>query len=201
MAPTFFESARAFREWLQARHATEREVWVGFYKKASGRAGLTYQEAVDEALCFGWIDGQLRRIDDVCHQTRFTPRRPASHWSAVNIAKVAALTRAGRMTPAGLAVFDARRKARAPYSHENRHAPLTLSAAYARRLHLRRSARRYFEAQPPWYRRNAQFWVMSATREETRERRLTALIEACARGERLGQFSTSPGKGDARESR
>jgi uncharacterized protein YdeI (YjbR/CyaY-like superfamily) len=105
------------------------------------------------------------------------------------------------MTPAGLAVFDARRKTRAPYSHENQHAPLTLSAAYARRLHLHGPARRYFEAQPPWYRRNAQFWVMSAKREETRERRLTALIDACARGERLGQFSTSPGKGDAPKSR
>jgi uncharacterized protein YdeI (YjbR/CyaY-like superfamily) len=189
MAPVFLESAQAFRSWLHVHHATERELWLGFYKKTSGRTGLTYQEAVDEALCYGWIDGKLRRIDDVCHQIRFTPRKPTSHWSAINIAKVAALREAGRMTPAGLAVFDARRRAPAPYSHENSDAPVRLPPAYEKKMRAKKRAWRYFEAQPPWYRRNAQFWVMSAKREETRERRLTALIDACARGERLGQFS------------
>lgn len=198
MAPVFFESARAFRDWLQAHHVTERELWVGFYKKGSGRTGLTYLEALDEALCYGWVDGLLRRIDDVCHQIRFTPRKPTSHWSAVNIRKVTTLKKAGRMTPAGLAVFDARRKAPAPYSHENRDAPLALSAAYEKKLRAHKAAGRFLEAQPAWYRRNTQFWVMSAKREETRERRLAALIDACARGERLGPFSMQPTK--ARES-
>ena len=187
MAPVFLESAQAFRSWLRAHHATEQELWLGFYKKASGRAGLTYPEAVDEALCYGWIDGKLRRIDDVCHQIRFTPRRPTSHWSAVNIAKMAALRKAGRVTPAGLAVFDARRKAGGP--HEAGAAPLVFSPAYARTLRSNRAAWRFFEAQPPWYRRNTQFWVMSAKREQTRERRLALLLDACARGERLGPFA------------
>jgi len=189
--PVFFESARAFRDWLQAHHATERELWVGFYKKGSGRTGLTYQEAVDEALCHGWIDGKLRRIDDVCHQVRFTPRKPTSYWSTINIRKVAELTKAGRMTSAGLAMFDARRKAAAPHEDTT---PLTLSPSFAKRLRADKGARRFFEAQPPWYRRNTQFWVMSAKREETRERRLAALIDACARGERLGPFSMQPTK-------
>jgi uncharacterized protein YdeI (YjbR/CyaY-like superfamily) len=192
MAPVFFASARAFRDWLDAHHATEHELWLGFYKKASGRAGLTYLEAVDEALCYGWIDGKLRRIDDVCHQVRFTPRRPSSRWSAINIQKVSELRRTGRMTPAGLAVFDARRKAVGPY--EDGAAPLVFSRACAKRLRDNKAAWRFFEAQPPWYRRNTQFWVMSAKREETRERRLAALIDACARGERLGPFSMQPTK-------
>jgi uncharacterized protein YdeI (YjbR/CyaY-like superfamily) len=192
MAPVFFESARAFREWLDAHHATEQELWLGFYKKGSGRTGLTYLEAVDEALCYGWIDGKLRRIDGVCHQVRFTPRKPTSSWSAINIRKVSELTKAGRMTPAGLAVFDARRRAGGPY--EAGAAPLVFSPAYAKRLRGNKAAWRFFEAQPPWYRRNTQFWVMSAKREETRERRLTLLVDACARGERLGPFSMQPAK-------
>jgi uncharacterized protein YdeI (YjbR/CyaY-like superfamily) len=187
MAPTFFPSARAFRDWLHAHHATEQELWLGFYKKGSGRTGLTYLEAVDEALCFGWIDGKLRRIDDVCHQVRFTPRRPSSRWSAINIRKVSELRRTGRMTPAGLAVFDAGRKAVGPY--EDGAPSLTLSPAYAKTLRAHREAWRFFEAQPPSYRRNTQSWVMSARREETRERRLAALVHACARGERLGSFA------------
>ena len=187
MAPTFFPSARAFRDWLHAHHATEQELWLGFYKKASGRAGLTYLEAVDEALCYGWIDGKLRRIDEVCHQVRFTPRKATSYWSAINIRKVSELTKAGRMTPAGLAVFDARRKAVGPC--EDGAAPLVFSRACAKRLRDNKAAWRFFGAQPPWHRRNAQFWVMSAKRDETRERRLARLIDACAGGERLGQFS------------
>lgn len=187
MPPVFFESARAFRAWLQAHHATGQELWLGFYKKASGRPGLTYLEAVDEALCHGWIDGKLRRIDDVCHQVRFTPRKPTSCWSAINIRKVSELTKAGRMTPAGLAVFDARRKAVGPYDADA--APLVFSPAYARRLRASRAAWRFFEAQAPSYRRNMQFWVMSAKREETRERRLARLLDACARGERIGPFA------------
>ena len=160
MAPVFFASARAFRDWLDAHHATEQELWLGFYKKASGRTGLTYLEAVDEALCYGWIDGKLRRIDDVCHQVRFTPRKATSYWSAINIRKVSELTKAGRMTPAGLAVFDARRKAVGPY--EDGVAPPALSPAYEKRLRASKAAWRFFEAQSPSYRRNTQFWVMSA---------------------------------------
>jgi len=187
--PTFFDSASAFRSWLQRHHAAQQELWVGFYKKGSGKGGLTYREALDEALCFGWIDGRLQSIDGDCYQQRFTPRRKGSHWSAVNIARVGELTAQGRMRPAGLAAFDTRRLQPAPYSHENRDQPMALAGDYAKAFRQNRRAWAFFEAQPPWYRRNTQWWVMSAKRQETRARRLAALIDASAAGERLGQFT------------
>jgi uncharacterized protein YdeI (YjbR/CyaY-like superfamily) len=179
----------AFREWLTTHHADAQELWVGFYKKSSGKTGITYREALDEALCFGWIDGRLQRLDEERYQQRFTPRRRGSHWSAVNIRRVEELVAGRRMHPAGLAAFEARRREPAPYSHENRHNLIGLDAEYDARFRAHRRAWAFFETQAPWYRRNTQWWVMSAKKPETRERRLAALIDASAGCEKLGQFT------------
>ena len=184
----FFTSATEFREWLEANHATAGEVWVGFHKKGSRRTGLTYAEAVDEALCYGWIDGLTRGRDESSYVQRFTPRRPGSNWSAVNIAKVAELTRAGRMQPSGLRAFEQRTSARSGvYSYENR--PAELPEEYAASFRQSGTAWEWFAGQPPSYRRAATWWVVSAKREDTRQRRLAVLIERSAAGRRLDALS------------
>jgi uncharacterized protein YdeI (YjbR/CyaY-like superfamily) len=190
-APRFFESAAGFRRWLQAHGATTPELWVGFWKAKSGRKGLTYEEAVEEALCFGWIDGLVKRHDEHAYKQRFTPRRARSIWSAINIAKVEALRKAGRMAPEGLAAFESRDPKRAKlYSFENR--DVALDPAFAKRLRANKAACRFFEAQPPGYRRLAAFWVMSAKKEETRERRFAQLLADSARGERVAAVVGPP---------
>ena len=191
MKPTFFATPADLRRWF-ARNATkEGELLVGFHKKGSGLPSITWPESVDEALCVGWIDGVRRRVDDTSYTIRFTPRRPGSMWSAINIAKVKELTAAGRMKPAGLAAFATRRADRAGYSYEQ----LITSAAFApeQEKRFRKNARawRFFSAQPPGYRGHAAFWVTSAKKEETRERRLAALIADSAAGRRLARL-TSP---------
>lgn len=173
-----FPSAAAFRTWLERHHATEREVWVGFYKKDSGRTGITYGEAVDEALCFGWIDGIKKRVDDLSYTNRFTPRKPTSNWSAVNIRRYQELRKAGRVAPPGRKAFARRDKQAVPYSTANRPG---LSAAYVERIKANKKAWAYFRRQTPSYRRTTAFWVMSAKQEATRERRLTTLIACCAK--------------------
>lgn len=183
--PKHFRTAAEFRRWLERHHAGEKVLWLGLWKQASGRKGITYAEAVDEALCFGWIDGLARGRDADSYMQRFTPRRAGSVWSAINIAKVERLRKAGRMAPAGLAAFEGRDPKRAGlYSFENRH--VTLSSALEKRFRSNRKGWKFFAAQPPGYRRIAAFWVMSAKREETRERRLAQLVEASAAGTRLG---------------
>jgi len=180
----FFRSAAEFRRWLEANHATATEIVVGFHKKASGRGGITYPEAVEEALCFGWIDGVRRGIDDVSYSNRFTPRTPRSVWSAVNIRHVERLIAEGRMRPAGLAAFERRDPERsAVYSFEQ--ADATLDAAQERRFKANRRAWAFWTAQPKGYRRTASWWVISAKREETRDRRLATLIDHSADGQRL----------------
>jgi uncharacterized protein YdeI (YjbR/CyaY-like superfamily) len=178
---TFFETAAAFRAWLEDNHETSQELWVGFFKKGAGQASVTYPEAVEEALCFGWIDGVRLTVDDETYTNRFTPRKRGSNWSAINIARVADLTQAGRMTPSGIAAFEARDQERAQYSYEG--ASAGLSPEYESALRARPAAWAFFEAQPPWYRRIAAAWVMDAKREETRFRRLEALIGDCEAGE------------------
>ena len=164
---------------------------VGYYKKATGRQGMTWSQAVDEALCFGWIDGILRRIDDERHQQRFTPRRPRSTWSAVNIAKVSKLRAEGRMTPAGERAFAGRTDDNsAIYAFEQRDAKLP--PAFLKRLKADKAAWAFWESRPPGYRRVATWWVISAKREETRERRMATLIEDCAAG-RLIKSQRRPG--------
>jgi uncharacterized protein YdeI (YjbR/CyaY-like superfamily) len=184
--PRFFATPAAFRAWLLAHHEREPELLVGFHKKGSGRPSMTWPESVDEALCFGWIDGVRRSIDDESYTIRFTPRKPRSVWSNVNIAKVQALLAAGRMMPAGIAAWERRDPAKSGiYSFERETAMFDAEAE--RQFKRNRSAWTYFQAQPPGYRRLATHYVVSARRPETRARRLATLIERSARGERIIQ--------------
>ena len=184
----YFRSAAEFRAWLKRHHATDREVYVGFYKKASGRKGITSSEALDEALCFGWIDGVRHGVDEERYTNRFSPRTPNSYWSNVNIARAKALIEAGRMQPAGLASFERRDEKRTrTYSFEQ--ANPALSRAEAATFRKNHAAWSFWQAQPPGYRKTATWWVVSAKRDETRERRLATLIEHSASGERLPQVT------------
>lgn len=184
-APTYFENAAAFRAWLAAHGATATELLVGYHKVGSGRPGMSWSESVDEALCFGWIDGVRRRIDEHRYSIRFTPRRPTSIWSAVNIANFEQLSAEGRMTPAGTAAYAHRREEKSGiYAFEQVAMP-ELSAEEQRQFKRSKTAWAFFEATPPGYRKVVVHWVVSAKKAETRATRLTRLIEACARGERL----------------
>jgi uncharacterized protein YdeI (YjbR/CyaY-like superfamily) len=182
--PVFFETPEEFRAWLAEHHADRDGLIVGFHKRKTGRPSITWQQSVREALCFGWIDGVRRSIDDQRHQIRFTPRRRGSTWSAVNITLAQELIDAGEMQPAGLAAFEARteRKSRIYSYEQSRH---ELSLQYAERLRADAEAAAFFDAQAPWYRRTAVHWVMSAKREETRERRIATLIEDSRNGVRV----------------
>jgi uncharacterized protein YdeI (YjbR/CyaY-like superfamily) len=181
----FFSSPAEFRAWLEEHHQTASEVWVGYYKKATGKPTMTWSQAVDEALCFGWIDGKVQRIDEERHRQRFTPRRPNSNWSAINIAKVAELRKQGRMRPAGEAAFAARREDRsAVYSYERRH-EAAFDAEQKAQFRANEPAWAWFSEQSLSYRQLATFWVVSAKRPETRARRLATLIECSAEGRRV----------------
>jgi uncharacterized protein YdeI (YjbR/CyaY-like superfamily) len=184
----FFKSPADLRRWFENHHGKATVVWIAFWKAGSGRKGITYDEAVEESLCFGWIDGLVRRLDAHAYQQRFTPRKPRSIWSAVNIRKAEALKKAGRMAKPGLDTFEGRDRTKAGlYSFENRH--VTLSPEFEKRFRARKAAWKFFEAQPPGYRRLAAFWVMSAKKEETRERRFAKLIDDSAGGVRVGAIT------------
>jgi uncharacterized protein YdeI (YjbR/CyaY-like superfamily) len=191
---TFFPSPTAFRAWLARNHATAGVLWVGFHRKATGRPTLTWSESVDEALCFGWIDGVRRKVDDTRYAIRFTPRRPGSGWSAVNVAKVAALEAAGKMRTEGRATFAARPDAAArPRGFDFRdEARLPPALARAFRAHPRAWA--FFQAQPPGYRRLAAYWVASGKREETRARRFATLLADSAAGRRISLLERRPSR-------
>ena len=183
----FFDSPEAFYDWLAEHHETETEVFVGLWKKATGKQTMTWSQAVDQALCFGWIDSVMRRLDDERHMQRFTPRKPGSNWSKVNVEKVARLEAAGLMTPAGRAAFEARAAdTTGIYSFERERAELP--PEYFEQLSAHVAASEYFEGRAPSYRRTAIHWVVSAKREETRLRRLGQLIDCSAKGEDLPQF-------------
>lgn len=183
--PTFFARANDFRRWLEENAASASELLVGFHKVGSGTPCMTWSESVDEALCFGWIDGVRRRIDDARYSIRFTPRRPGSIWSAINIAKVAQLELEGRMHPAGLRAFAERTEARSrAYSHE-REVDAELSADELRAFRRDKVAWAFFESTPPGYRKVLLHWITTARKPETRAARLEKLIRACAAGERL----------------
>lgn len=191
MKPTFFPTPAAFRKWLETNHASATKLLAGFYKKNSGKPSITWPESVDQALCFGWIDGVRRRIDEVSYSIRFTPRKQISNWSAVNIARVAELTRLGLMRPAGLRVFEQRREEKsAIYTYEN--AVRTLDPAAEKTFRANRKAWQFFNAQAPSYRRVCIYWVTSAKKEETRARRLATLINDSASGERVGVVTLKP---------
>jgi uncharacterized protein YdeI (YjbR/CyaY-like superfamily) len=182
MEPVFFATRDELRAWLERHHADRDELWVGLYKKASGKPSVTWPEVVDEALCFGWIDGVRRSLGPDSYANRLTPRRARSNWSAINVKRVRELIEEGRMRPAGLVAFEARADDRtAVYSYEQRRAA-QLEPEQAERFRAARDAWEWFQARPPSYRRAAIHWVTSAKRAETRERRLTTLIEDSAAG-------------------
>jgi uncharacterized protein YdeI (YjbR/CyaY-like superfamily) len=189
--PATFGSADRWRAWLERHHRTETELVVRLFRTHAGEQGLTYIEALDEALCFGWIDGVRRAFDAVSFTVRFSPRKARSIWSRVNVAHVERLMAADRMTPAGLAAFQARDAGRTGvYSFEQR--TVHLAPALLRRFRARARAWRCFEGRPPGYRRTAIHWVMSAKREDTRLRRLQVLIECSARGESIPVLARAP---------
>jgi uncharacterized protein YdeI (YjbR/CyaY-like superfamily) len=183
--PKFFATAADFRKWLVKHHDTEKELWIGFYKKASGKKSITYPEAVDQALCFGWIDGVRKSIDADSYVNRFTPRRTGSNWSAVNTKRAKELIASGEMHPAGAKVFEARDpKKTKQYSFERDNVAFT--PALLKKFRANKKAWAFFEAQPPSYRKPVTWWVISAKQDATRERRLAQLIADSAKGERVG---------------
>lgn len=182
--PLFFSTPADLRAWLDSNHDSVDELWIGLYKKATGRPSVTWPEVVDQLLCYGWIDGIRKSLGEQAYVNRATPRRKGSHWSAVNVRRVGQLIEAGLMMPAGLAAWEARDPANtARYSFEREHAafPDDLEARFRRHP----DAWSFWEAQPPGYRRTVTWWVVSAKKEETRRRRLGKLVEACAEGRRI----------------
>lgn len=187
----YFDSPQALRDWFDANHTTALELWVGYHKVATGVPSITWSQAVDEALCVGWIDGIRKTVDDRRFVQRFTPRRPGSTWSAINVAKVAALSAEGRMRPPGLAAFEARIPAKtAIYGYEQGTA--AFSDAEVRRFKDDDAAWAAWSKRPPSYRKAATHWVVSAKRPETRERRFVALIEASGAGTDIQPLARKP---------
>ena len=186
--PIFFKSQTDFRAWLERHHADTKELTVGFYKKASGKGGITPNEALEEALCFGWIDGVRHSLSDEAFTNRYTPRVKRSHWSRVNIAKYRELEAAERVHAAGRAVFEARDPSR-----DGEREP-GLSDEFERELRRHEQAWEFWSKQPPWYRRIASVWVMSAKQEATRKRRLATLIDDSAHGRRISLVSPGPSR-------
>jgi len=185
VSPTFFETALHFRAWLEINHASAAELIVGFRKVATGLASMTWPESVDEALCFGWIDGVRKRIDEESYQIRFTPRQKGSIWSLVNVKKVQELTLQDRMRPAGVAAFEARSHTKTGVYAFERETPAELAAAEIREFKKNRLAWQYFEAAAPSYRRVITHWVISAKQPATRARRLEQLVQACTEQRRI----------------
>ena len=180
----YFKSANDFRRWLEKNHAGTPELWVGYHKKRSKQPSMTWPESVDEALCFGWIDGIRKSVDDLRYTIRFTPRRRGSIWSAVNIKRAQGLNDKGLMKPPGKAAFDARKENRSGiYSYEQR--STNLDGPYEKALKQNKSAWDFFYAQPPSYRKAIGWWIVSAKQEATRLKRLQKLIEESANRKRL----------------
>jgi uncharacterized protein YdeI (YjbR/CyaY-like superfamily) len=181
ISPRFFRTPAAWRAWLAKNHDRVELLWVGFHKKGSGRAGIALPEAVEEAICFGWIDGQMSPLDAHSYAVRFTPRKARSYWSKVNTRRANALIAAGRMAPAGLAAFE-RRDAAATEKYSFEREQAALDPAFEKRFRANRRAWAHWQERPPGYRRTATFWVMSARKAETREKRLATLIACSAEG-------------------
>jgi uncharacterized protein YdeI (YjbR/CyaY-like superfamily) len=183
--PAHFKTPAAFRAWLRKHHNTASALVLRISKTHAADRGVTYAQALDEALCYGWIDGVRRRLDAESFSVRFSPRKPRSIWSRVNVRHVERLLQAKRMTKAGLAVFEAREKERTGiYSFEQR--PTELTSAYCQRFQATKPAWTYFQHEAPWYRRTSSYWVLSAKREDTRLRRLETLINCSAASLRIG---------------
>ncbi len=188
MQPTFFAKQSDFRKWLEKNHTKKAELYVGFYKTGSGKESITWPQSVDEALCFGWIDGVRKSIDKESYYIRFTPRKPSSIWSAINIKKIEELTRLGLMKPAGIEAFSKRAEAKSKiYSYEKE--PVALSAAYEKKFKANKKAWKFFQSQPPWYRRVSIHRVMSAKQEPTRISRLETLIKDSEAEKKIKELS------------
>jgi uncharacterized protein YdeI (YjbR/CyaY-like superfamily) len=187
MDASFFPRPADLRAWFEEHHDQATELLVGYYKKKTGRPSITWAESVDQALCFGWIDGIRRSIDETSYSIRFTPRKKRSNWSTVNVARVAELTRTGLMQPVGLAAFEAR-ASEAVYSYEQRQS-VSLDEAQERIFRANKKAWEFFQSLPAGYRKTATHWVVSAKREETRLKRLAKLIEDSVHGRRVGQLT------------
>ena len=184
MKIVFFRSPADFRNWLKKHHASATELWVGYYKKSSGRPSITWPESVDEALCVGWIDGIRKSVDDISYKIRFSPRKPGSIWSPVNIRRAQALVEEGRMQPPGLKAFQARKEYKSGiYSYEQRRDQL--EEPYASLMSKNKAAWDFFQAQPASYRKAAGWYVVGAKKDETRLKRLEKLIEDSAKGKRI----------------
>lgn len=184
--PHFFSSLTAWRGWLEKHHADSQELWVGLYKLDSERPSITWPEAVDGALCFGWIDGVRKSVDGISYKIRFTPRKARSVWSAVNVRRATELSAAGLMHPAGLAAFQKRQgNLSARYSYEQKKRA-KLPVAYEKKFRARKAAWEFFHAQAPGYQRTCNFWVISAKQEETRIKRLAVLIEDSEQQRKIG---------------
>jgi uncharacterized protein YdeI (YjbR/CyaY-like superfamily) len=186
-----FLTAASFRAWLRANHKTADVMWVGIYNRRAAKKSITYKEALDEALCYGWIDGLRRNVDASTFTIRFTPRKTKSKWSKVNIRRMRELIAEDRAMPEGLAAFEKRTTEKAQYSYETR--PQDLPEAYRSTFQKNKKAWEFFSAQAPWYRRTSTWWVVSAKREITRQRRLTTLIDDSAHSRRLAMLARKPG--------
>ncbi len=185
MKPTFFKNASDFREWLVKHHETENELQVGFYKKKSGKEGITYEESVEQALCFGWIDGITHGIDELSYMIRFTPRRAKSNWSATNIRIVERLKKEGLMEPAGDKAYQARTDAKsAVYSYEQKKDP-QLASEYEKIFKANKKAWDFFQQQAAWYKKTITHWIMTAKHEDTKQKRLTQVISMSEQAKRL----------------
>jgi uncharacterized protein YdeI (YjbR/CyaY-like superfamily) len=192
--PIFFRTPSDFRSWLELHHDKFHELFVGFHKKSSGKPGLTWPESVDAALCFGWIDGIRKSIDETSYMIRFTPRKSTSTWSAINIRRVRELTKLGLVHPTGLKAFAARSaKKSGVYSYEQRkHARFT--AAQLKQFRANKSAWEFFRSQAPWYQTVTAYWVLSAKKEETKRKRLASLIRYSADRRTLPQLTRAKKK-------
>ncbi|HEY1270821.1 MAG TPA: YdeI/OmpD-associated family protein [Terriglobales bacterium] len=194
MKAHFFAAPPDFRAWMDKNHEQAAELIVGFYKKDSGKPSITWPESVDVALCYGWIDGVRRSIDGASYCIRFTPRKPTSIWSVINIKRVAELRKVGLMRPAGLKAFAARRSDKiAIYAYEQRKAA-KLGRAYEKKFRANPAAWKFFQSKPPWYRRTTAHWVISAKQEATRLRRLDILIRESAQGRTIRALTRPAGK-------
>jgi uncharacterized protein YdeI (YjbR/CyaY-like superfamily) len=194
MEPTYFAAPAELRDWFAANHETAAELWLGYYKKESSKTSVTWPESVDQALCFGWIDSIRKRIDDDSYMIRFSPRKPSSIWSAVNIARVAELTALGLMQPTGLAAFEKRKAEKsAVYSYEQKNA-VALPDEWMAQLQANVAAWAFFQAQTPSYQKGAIRWVLEAKQEPTRLKRLATLIDDSANSRFIPPFKFSTTK-------
>lgn len=191
--PRFFRTAAEFRDWLKKNGEKETELWMGYWKKSSGKGGLTYKDALDEALCYGWIDGIVKSVDGECYMQRWTPRTKTSHWSLVNLRKFAELEAAGRVHATGRAAFDRKTPERVGQaSHES--TPKEFIREHRERLMKNKAALAHWKQQPDGYRRTVKHWIRTAKQEETRERRFLLFIKHAEKGQRIPAFVSPPGK-------